>query len=209
MTLQPEPANFDTDVRRPGRRYLQKVSTPNFGQKRNKHWTKALDGLHEAYKGICAYTCLYLPSKSEGSVDHFRPKSLCPELAYEWGNFRLAQPKVNSHKGDSTDVLDPFAVEAGWFVLDFPSCLVKAGEGIPRHLPKRVKKTIDVLKLNDDDSLVQRRCDIMRAYSNGEMGLSFLRKRYPFIAAEIIRQGIDETTASALFKTLNMDVNKA
>nr|VFK26937.1 MAG: hypothetical protein BECKMB1821G_GA0114241_102417 [Candidatus Kentron sp. MB]VFK31189.1 MAG: hypothetical protein BECKMB1821I_GA0114274_102116 [Candidatus Kentron sp. MB]VFK75383.1 MAG: hypothetical protein BECKMB1821H_GA0114242_102117 [Candidatus Kentron sp. MB] len=211
VTLQPEPENFDVLVRQPGRRYLETVrkrnATPKF-KGRNKHWKKASGALRKAYKRICAYTCVYLPqspnSESDsGSADHFLPKSLYPELAYEWNNFRLAQSKVNSHKGDSTDVLDPFQVEAGWFVLDFPSCLVKAGLQLPQPMMDRINRTIDILKLNDDDTFVDRRYEIMSAYSDGEIALSSLEKRYPFLAVEIVRQGIEET-ASTLFKRRTM-----
>nr|VFK39267.1 MAG: hypothetical protein BECKTC1821E_GA0114239_100466 [Candidatus Kentron sp. TC] len=200
VTPQPEPEHFDALVRRPGRRYLATVRKNNAApifKGRNKYWTEALGDLHDAYEKVCAYTCFYLPPS--GSVDHFLPKSRYPELAYEWDNFRLAQSKVNAHKGDSTEVIDPFRVEAGWFVLDFPSCLVKAGRGLPQSIVDRINRTIDILELNDDDSFVQLRCDIMTAYSNGEMALPFLERRYPFIAAEIVRQGI-EGKAGPLFK---------
>nr|VFJ89872.1 MAG: hypothetical protein BECKH772A_GA0070896_100189 [Candidatus Kentron sp. H]VFJ90905.1 MAG: hypothetical protein BECKH772B_GA0070898_1001213 [Candidatus Kentron sp. H]VFJ97919.1 MAG: hypothetical protein BECKH772C_GA0070978_100179 [Candidatus Kentron sp. H] len=208
VTPQPEPEAFDARVRRPGQRYLATVGKNNavpIFRGRNKYWTEALDDLREAYKKICAYTCFYLPP-SPGSVDHFRPKSRHPELAYEWDNFRLALPIVNSHKGDSMDVLDPFQVEAGWFVLDFPSCLVKAGPGLSQSTVDRVNRTIDRLKLNDDDSFVEQRREIMIAYSEGEMDLSFLERFYPFIAAEIDRQGI-EGKAGALFKRRTISAN--
>lgn len=198
---QPEPESFDVRVRQPGRGYLatvqEKKATPKF-KGRNKHWNEALDNLREAYKQVCAYTCGYLPP-SLGSVDHFLPKSLYPDLAYEWNNFRLASSRANSYKGDSVDVIDPFLVETGWFVLDFPSCLVKPDQGLPRSEVERINRTIDILKLNDDDSFVQNRCEIMTAYSDGEIDLSILQRCYPFIAAEISRQGIEGKTG-ALFK---------
>lgn len=157
-----------------------------------------MDELTIAYKQICAYSCLYLVT--EASVDHFIPKSYCPKLAYEWDNYRLALPRINMHKGDSQDVIDPFVVQPGWFVMDFPSCLMKAGQGLPRLRVDQINKSIQTLKLNDDDRLVQDRCEVMRAFAKGEVTLAFLQKRYPFLASEIVRQGI-ETTAWTLFKT--------
>jgi len=127
------------------------------------------------------------------------PKSRYPQLAYEWDNYRLALPRINNHKGDSTDVIDPFIVQSGWFVMDFPSCLFKAGHGLPRLRVEQINKSIKVLKLNDDDCLVQERANIMFDFAKGDITLAFLKRRYPFLASEIVRQGI-ETTAYTLFK---------
>lgn len=97
-----------------------------------------------------------------GSVDHFVPKSRRPDLAYEWSNYRLALPQVNSYKGDSTDVIDPFVVHEGWFVLDFPSCLVRPALALPSATTEQIEKTVQVLKLNDADHFVQERCTARR-----------------------------------------------
>jgi len=193
VTLQPEPANFNSKVRQPGQNYLSTESSPSFPRGR-RYWRKAKKDLYEAYNKICAYTCFYL--SSPGSVDHFLPKSQYPHLAYEWSNYRLAKPRVNENKGISTDVIDPFAVKPGWFVLDFPSCLIKAGKGLAKIIVDSINKTIEILKLNDDDFLVQERCEIMVAYADGDISLSFIEKRYPFIAIEIRRQGIQDTAAT-------------
>lgn len=200
VLLQPEPHNFDAKVRVPGRRFLTKTPNPTHDEyKKNSFWKQAANELYEAYRHVCAYTCRYVDPV--GSIDHFKSKSLHPQLAYEWSNYRLCTHRVNLHKGASADVVDPFLVEPGWFVLDFPSCLVKAGANLDQTMRERVDATIRTLKLNDDDSFVQDRCDYMMDFANGAVSLGHLEKRRPFLAVEIERQGIAQTAAS-IFKTL-------
>jgi hypothetical protein len=199
---QQEPAGFDANVRRKGASFLAKFPNPtNNDFKPAQFWKWAAHELYEAYRRICAYSCVYMPSPP-GTIDHFLPKSKHPNQAYEWDNLRLASHRMNNNKGNSMDVIDPFLVQPGWFVLDFPSCLVRPGDGLEPELTEQISKTIDILKLNDDDSLVQDRCDMMMDFADGEVTISFLQKRYPFLACEIIRQGI-QNTANQIFKRLN------
>lgn len=193
---QPEPSNFNKNVRQPGKRFLAKKPTKS-SKKFANYWRFARKDLHEAYKRICSYTCFYMPDT--GTVDHFLPKSLYPNLAYEWDNYRLATPRVNQHKGNSTNIIDPFIVQSGWFVLDFPSCLIRSGYGLSKLQAKQVTETISALKLNDDDNFVQERCDIMLEFAEGNFDLDYLSRRYPFLASEIVRQGM-RSNANSIFK---------
>lgn len=188
VTAQPEPADFDTRVRKPGKKFLAENGVPTESSKFPRCWKNAAQNLYNAYNGICAYTCRYIVQT--GSVDHFLPKKQYPHLAYEWDNYRLASQRANSNKGDSTGIVDPFVVGRNWFELDFPSCLVKPGADAPAAVGDQVTKTIDALKLNDDDSLVQDRCDLMLMLTDGDITLNFLVSRYPFLAYEIARQNI-------------------
>ncbi len=135
-----------------------------------------------------------------GTTDHFLPKSSHPQEAYEWRNYRLCLHKLNGYKANYTDVIDPFVVQQGWFVLDFPSCLVRPGNNLSEPIRIKVEATISRLRLNDDDSLVQERCNLMVNYAKGDVSLGFLSGRYPFLAAEIVRQDIVDR-AAMLFKT--------
>lgn len=128
---QPEPQGFDSGVRQRGKSFL--AANPG-ATKLPNYWKNTATDLYTAYKGICASTCMYFVAP--GSVDHFVPKSRRPDLAYEWSNYRLALPQVNSYKGDSVDVLDPFVVPEGWFILDFPSCLVRAARRENRRMAR-------------------------------------------------------------------------
>lgn len=188
VTQKPEPAGFNAKVRVPGQAFLARVPHPSSDQfKRKQFWKDALPELRAAYDGVCAYSSFWVPSSS--SVDHFHPKSIRPDLAYEWANYRLALDKINGNKADRTDVLDPFTIEAGWFVLDTASLFVKAEPALQANLRAAVEVTISALKLNDD-LWVQMRFAIFTDYLNGELPLTNLQRRYPFIALEIRRQGV-------------------
>jgi hypothetical protein len=192
VKIQGEPANFDSTVRQPGRAFLKACPNPTSKDfKTHSFWKKTAQQLFSAYAGVCAYTCFYLVSP--GTTDHFLPKSTYPLDAYEWQNYRLCSHRVNIHKGDSVEVIDPLIVQPGWFVLDIPSCLIKPGVGLSPLLTEQIQKTIDVLRLNDDDYFVQERCDLMVAFASGEVALPHLSKRYPFLAMEITRQGIQDS----------------
>ncbi len=200
VTLQLEPHSFNVNVRIPGQKFLAKTPAPTHEEfKRNSFWKSAAKEVYEAYSRVCAYTCRYIDVPN-GSIDHFNSKSTHPLQAYEWSNFRLCMHRVNGHKGTSV-VIDPFAVLPGWFVLDFPSCLVKPGAGLDEQTRERVEATIKALKLNDDDTFVQDRCDVMMMFAQGDVALGYLRKHRPFLAIEVVRQGI-EHTAGTLFKKL-------
>ena len=152
-----EYSEFNQQVRQKGLRFLRVTPNPNSNQfRRHNYWTAALDELHAAYDRLCAYTTRELVQT--GTVDHFRPKSKYPYLAYEWDNYRLARQAINSRKRDSEDVVDPFKVCEGWFTLEMPSCLIKPGKNIRRKVRVAVNSTISVLGLNHDDRLVEERC---------------------------------------------------
>ncbi len=196
-----EPATFNNKVRKPGKAFLKRCPTPTSREfKANPFWKNASKDLYAAYSGICAYTCFYL-MPHHGSIDHFLPKSSHPNDAYEWNNYRFCSSRVNSYKGDSHHIIDPFVVQPGWFILDVPSCLVKPGEGLPDVISQQVVATIDGLRLNEDDDFVQERCNLMVDFATGDVTLAHLSKRYPFLSAEIIRQGL-QTSAAQMFKGL-------
>lgn len=111
----------------------------------------------------------------------------------------MALPQVNSYKGDSTDVIDPFVVTDGWFVLDFPSCLVRAAHDLSSAITEQIEKTVKVLKLNDADPFVQERCNVAIEFLDGHLSFDFLSRRYPFLATEIRRQG-GKDVLRAIFK---------
>ena len=135
VTPQPEYPEFEGQVRQPGLTFLRGNPDPSDKDfRRRNYWSRAAKKLHEAYLGCCAYTTLHLCDT--GSVDHFLPKTKYPHLAYEWDNYRLARQKINARKSNTEEVVDPFTVQIGWFVLDLPSCLIRPGDG-PRS---RVKK---------------------------------------------------------------------
>jgi hypothetical protein len=188
VLAQPEPADFASLVRSPGQAFLRRVPHPTREEfKKKSLWKGALPQLKAAHNNICAYSSCWVPNNC--SVDHFRPKSTHPHLAYEWSNYRLAHDRINSNKGDSSDVLDPFHIQLGWFILDAATLWVKPEPSLPVNISTAVQRTIDVLRLNDD-TWVLVRFEVFKEYLDREIMLGFLRRRYPFIAAEISRQRV-------------------
>lgn len=189
---QPEYPEFDARVRQPGLMFLKGNRNPSDKDfKKHNYWSKAAKNLHKAYMGCCAYTTLRL--LDAGSVDHFLPKTKYPYLAYEWDNYRLARQKINVRKGNTEEIVDPFTVHIGWFVLDLPSCLIRPGDGLGQELRKKVNSTINILQLNADDRLVQERCDFLVNLADGDITMNFLAQRYPFLSIEVERQGVENS----------------
>ncbi|MBZ4419763.1 hypothetical protein [Myxococcus sp. RHSTA-1-4] len=182
---QPEPPDFDACVRQPGREELASLE----GELR-PHWRRCATQLWDAYRGVCAYSCIHIPRGTGGvSVDHMLPKSKRRELAYEWRNYRLACVRMNARKNDLEDVLDPFEVRDGWFALELSTLEVIPGDGLPEELRQRVQATIDRLDLNDNE-FVRARTAYYDDFRNQDVSFRFLQKRFPFLARELVRQGL-------------------
>ena len=182
---QREPLDFDAKVRQPG---LIDLASPD-GELR-PHWRHCALQLWEAYRGICAYSATYIPlGTGARSVDHFLPKSKRRALAYEWSNYRLACDRMNARKNDLDDVLDPFEVQDGWFMLELTTLQVVPGRGLPEDLNRRVQETIDRLDLNDAE-FTRQRAEYYDLFQKGEVQFSYIRRRSPFLAKELVRQGL-------------------
>jgi len=192
VALQPEPHDFEVTVRTPGRAFLRRNPRPTSDDfKKKRFWQNCLPDLRQAYSEICAYSACWI--YAEGTVDHFWPVSVKPELAYEWSNYRLALSKLNSYKGDKTDVLDPFHIQEGWFVLNFTNFYVEPNAGLETTVETAVKRTIEAFRLNEDDCLVRLRFSIVKDYAQGRISLEYLVHRYPFIGKELERQNLTES----------------
>ena len=85
--------------------------------------------------------------------------------------------------------MDPFHINDGDFVIDFPSCLVKPRKDMTPAEKSKAKFTIQVLHLNNEDS-ANRRFEIVLNYIRGRISREFLKEKYPFIAEELGRQGL-------------------
>jgi hypothetical protein len=102
---------------------------------------------------------------------------------------------LNSRKGEYEDLLDPFLVQNGWFVIEFPTLIVKPAMGLQKRLRDRVIKTRDVLGLNDEDTCLIMRQQFVTDYCRGEISFTHLEKRAPFLAMEMKKQGLDKLAA--------------
>ncbi|MBX7223698.1 MAG: hypothetical protein K1Y36_27535 [Blastocatellia bacterium] len=183
---QPEPAEFDQKVRKPGLAFLE--GTPRPTQKdwsSHDYWGRIKADLMTAYREVCAYSAIRVRSIEASDIDHFQPKSLHPKLAYEWSNFRFARKRTNSKKGVKT-ILDPFHIEPDWFVLDFTTFMVYPNQNLPDDLKQQIQETIGNLGLNERD-YVDVREEIFNDFSGNPVRL---QKESPFIAYEMVRQGL-------------------
>ena len=189
---QPEPAEFDKVVRQPGVAYLKRHPNPTSNQwKSHSYWLEIRPQLRKSYRGTCAYCCHWIPADTgANTVEHFHPKDTYPKQAYEWSNYRLVSGTLNGRKGTREDILDPFEVQNGWFVIDFPSLLVKPAQELPPGIAQSVQITIDVLRLNDEGTCLQARVAYVREYCLNEIDFSYLTKKAPFIALELRRQDL-------------------
>ena len=189
---QPEPPQFDADVRTPGQRFLRQTRSPTTDEWRSRsYWRKVLMEMHGAYMGICAYTCHWIAyDTGSATVDHFVAKSIEPELAYEWSNYRLACGRMNGRKGKHEDVLDPFKLPRRVFELDFPSLQIVPSGANAGDLHAQAESTIERLSLNDELS-VKARLVYVRLYCASDISLGFLEHNAPFIFYEIVRQNLE------------------
>lgn len=194
-----EPDQFDTLVRQPGAKFLNETPTPTAKDwDGHNYWRHIHSDLLATYQYVCSYSGSWAKASTPGnssicdsSVDHYKPKSKYPDLAYEWSNYRLARARLNNNKGTHEDVLDPFHLPNGWFTLDFGSFLIRPNDVLSRHDKTLVQRTIDRLRLNDDDDYVDERVAVIGSYCRGESPSELLAERWPFIAREMIVQNFD------------------
>ncbi|SRR6266498_2580309 len=132
------------------------------------------------------------------TVDHYIPTSFDSSLAYEWSNYRLSRKKLNDHKNNSLDVMDPFKIKYDWFTINFSNFRIEPHSGLPPYLQAHIQKTIDNLKLNNDGDLARERVRVLVEYSIDMYPISFLERRYPFIAYELKRQGLETSIKSLI-----------
>jgi hypothetical protein len=98
------------------------------------------------------------------------------------------KPRMNSRKNDAIAVLDPFRVKTGWFELELVGFQVRPSAAVSPHIRRRVDQTIAKLRLNDCDCRDARE-RYATEYWQGEISYGFLKRRAPFIAMELRRQG--------------------
>ncbi len=101
-----ESLDVNSEERRRGFKSFAPEVLPKVGKKkdfppvwrRKKYVKKALSKMS---KGHCAYCQTYNAGGAWGDVEHFRPKSLFPNLAYDWDNYFYSCTICNNKKLDS------------------------------------------------------------------------------------------------------------
>ncbi len=177
----PEPVEFDERARKPGTAWLAQ----NAGAKRPRdYWSPFREILADGYQHRCAYVAMYTMF---GTVDHFRSCKTHPELAYEWTNYRYADPWVNGIKRHH-EVLDPHEVGEGWFEILLPSMQLVATDKVPTEYKVIVERTLKILGLGHDERLLRVRRQWYKMYLQNGLSLEGLRKIAPLIAAAVEKQ---------------------
>jgi hypothetical protein len=94
---------------------------------------------------------------------------------------------MNTRKGILTELIDPFVIEEGWFVLELTDFQVIPGvrPGDPKY--KALDDTITEFGLNDLECSLLRG-EYVAAYRDGDISLDRLERRAPFVARELRRQ---------------------
>lgn len=184
---QPEPINFNKEVREKGIKFLAKHPRPK-SWKNYEYWRKSIPNMYIVYKGICAYSMEWIPdSLTDPTIDHFQAKSKRPELAYEWSNFRLACNRFNRLKLNYEDVLDPFQIGCEWFWMHFPSLQLLPNKNLNDRDKDKILSTIRRLNLNGTQSIRSRSRWIYNLRDN-HISFDFVKENAPFIAHELERQ---------------------
>lgn len=182
----PEPADFDTKVRIPGKEWLSR----NHGKTPKDFWTTCKAELAEGFSYLCGYCAMFVPVK-DSQVEHYRSKSKYPEEAYDWDNYRYASPKINQWKSDSDEILDPFEVEDGWFEVQLSSLQLIRTRLLPTDKNSLAKSTLDRLRLGTGEDLIKERRAYYREFLEGDCTLGSLSGKAPLIgrAVEKVLQG--------------------
>ena len=191
-----EPSDFDAKVRRPGLSYLKGLppgEKPNWSG--HGYWRKAKDDMINAYGGICAYACCEITPSSSAEIDHFHPRSRYQKEAYEWQNLRLCSSNINKKKRDH-DVLDPFDVRDLTFgIVLATGRLVKLTKYDPAY-ESLCDNTVKLLGLNEHE-YTKMRNDMLDEYLRGEISMSNLQKRNPFVYSEVRRLHVRQVATAA------------
>ena len=194
VVLQPEPMNFDIDVRQPGQQWLidQGIAfnaVPPDPSRLPSLWRAYNKTLWDSYGGICAYLAIYFDwPLGAHSTEHFVAKSQHAGMAYEWDNYRLASLGPNRKKNKFDDVLDPVGLAQNTFVLNLVSGEISVNSTLTGQARTDAENTITRLKLDSED------CNQMRA----KHYTRYLRKKdeetlkelSPFVWYEASRQGL-------------------
>lgn len=213
VRLAPEPAAFDSRVRKRGLDAIAELVGETPAQKRRgprrqpiaatrgeippdafpPYWREVLPEMLESYNRTCAYLALHI-ERATGSptVDHVLPKSQVFDQIYEWSNYRLACQLINSKKNQLSLALDPFSIEPGLFALELVEFQVIPAVAAAHSQLAAVLDTIRVLGLNMTDCCAARR-EYVELYELGPgaggIDWPYLARRAPFVAQELRRQG--------------------
>jgi hypothetical protein len=177
------PERFPEEVETPGAAWL--ASNPQAKRPRDL-WSPFRAELADGFHSLCAYSAMYEPV---GTIDHFVSWNEDRSRAYDWTNYRYAAGWINSSKQSlrSTQIIDPFEVQDGWFEVLLPSLQLAVSATIPEAYRARAEHVLRRLHLRDDERVMRQRRSWMEAYDRG-LPLAELERRAPLLARAIRRR---------------------
>ena len=136
--------------------YRQKIGN----RPSDSYWRAFRADLRNPFQGLCGYC----EGIARGEVDHFRPKSLYPELVYYWSNWIFACHDCNHTKLDKWPAggyVNPCARSRPAHPEQYFRFDTQTGEILPKEdlSPRRrikAQRTIDDLRLNEWHHLRER-----------------------------------------------------
>ncbi|MFC2170544.1 hypothetical protein ACFLQJ_01035 [Calditrichota bacterium] len=192
----PEPDDFDSEVRKPGNKWLEEnLNSPENKRPRpywNEYEHKYVIKLKHAFKNLCAYSCMFL---HDGQVDHFISVKLDKSKIYEWDNYRYATGWINGKKLNLTGFLDPFEVQDGWFEVHIPSLQLIITDSIPHNFRAKAENTIQKLGLQKDKRIIDQRENHLKSYLEKKISFEALMEYAPLVAhaiRKLDKQTLDE-----------------
>lgn len=194
VVRQPEPGDFDAEVRQPGLAWLADEGIPLNGPLPKKkgipaYWSRSNKALWDAYGGVCAYLAIYFEwVTGASSTDHFVAKSRDAGQAYEWSNYRLSCLGPNRNKGKFDDVLDPIGMAPNTFELNLVSGEIAPSRDLDSTVMALARKTIKRLKLDspEHNKMRQRHYNQYLRHKDAQT----LKELSPFVWHEAQRQGV-------------------
>lgn len=98
---------------------------------------------------------------------------------------RVCLDELGQGSVSSADILDPYAVEDGWFEILLPSLQLVVTDAVPERLRVRAEFVLDRLRLRDDARVLRQRAEWYRMYVERQMTLSELARKAPLIARAV------------------------
>ena len=162
LTLSPEPPELTANKKKLAEAYAASCRAG----KTKDVWNIAYirEALLEMTHGKCAYSEVILQGRGAyWDVEHFKCKKLYPESVVEWGNLLPSCEFCNCSAKREHDVV---AVPIVNPIKDRPGehLCVHMGRFIPKD--EKGKKTIEVLKLNDEVNLLCSRFEVCRGLAD-------------------------------------------
>lgn len=177
----PAPPAFARESQR-GKVWLAR--NPDSKERPPAYWREFSIDLGRGFQFLCGYMTLWT---TDGTVDHFVSINEDRSRAYDWDNYRYVAGWVNSSKQNvvSTDILDPYEVEEGWFEILLPTLELVVTSKVPPGKRTQAEQTLKRLPIGRDERAIKRRGVYYDEYLKKEIGIAELRKRAPLLAAAI------------------------